>query len=87
VIARGATTYLGDCDSDGLCVLSKTSDDYDDVIIIINNSEESCVGDISSFITDDAEITYELLANDVTSHGELKGGVITVPPYGIIVVK
>ena len=87
VIARGATTYLGDCNSDGLCVLSKTSDDYDDVIIIINNSEESCVGDISSFITDDAEITYELLANDVTTHGELKNGVITVPPYGIIVVK
>lgn len=87
VIARGATTYLDDCDSEGLCVISKTSDEYDDVVIIINNSEESCAGDISSYITADSKIAYELLANDVTNHAELKDGVLTIPAYGIVVVK
>lgn len=87
VIARGATTYLGDCDSEGLCVISKTSDEYEDVVIIINNTDETCVGDISSYISEDGDITYELLANDITTHAKLKDGVLTIPAYGIIVVK
>ena len=85
-IARGTTSYLGDCDKVGLCVLRKSSDEYDDVWIVINNTSESQAGSISSYIDKDVSIDYELLANDVRTSAELKDGVITMPAYSIVVL-
>ncbi|MCR5546096.1 MAG: alpha-amylase [Lachnospiraceae bacterium] len=87
VIARGTTSYLGDCNTEGLCVLSKSSNEYEGVTIVVNNTDSELSGDISEYIQADASISYELLANNPEEHASLNHGTITIPSYGIIIVK
>lgn len=83
IIARGKTQMIDTLSDDSICVLEKTSDVYDPLLIVINTSNEEKEVDLSS-------LEYSTLTNVLNTSEEqvkLEGTTLKIPSYDIAVLE
>ena len=83
IIARGKTHMIETLSDDSICVLEKTSEDYDSVLIIINASSEEQQVDLSSL----DYTTLSSVLNTSNQEVKLEGNTLTIPSYDIAVLE
>ena len=86
-IARGTTSLVKESDTTNSCILKKSSEQYGDVYIAINPTDETDAVIISDVNDGKLKIDYELLANNITNNAKIKQKILTLPPYSIVVLK
>jgi glycosidase len=87
VIARGSTALVEKLSGDSICAFTRTSEDYEDVLVIFNTSEESQTVDISSDpdASQYSRLVYQLKTGDETA--SIDGAELTLPAYGVALLE
>ncbi len=84
VIGRGTTTLLEDISSKTICAYTKTSDDYDSVLIIFNTGTEEETIDLSAYTDEYSTLCGMLITGDTAA--TLKDNTLTLPSYGLVIL-
>ncbi len=87
VIARGKTRVIEDLSNDAICAFIRSADEYDDVLVVFNTSEEPVTVSLSS--SQDAS-GYEALVYELNTREEavsFNGGELVIPAYSIAVLE
>ena len=87
VIARGKTAVVEDLSNDDICAFIRSADEYDDVLVVFNTSEEPVTVSLSS--SQDAsgceELVYQL--NTREDAVSFNGGELVLPAYSLAVLE
>lgn len=82
-ISRGYGNFIDELSDDNICVIEKVSEIYDNVLIVINTSDQGQEVDLSSLNYTNLCATLNVDENKV----ELKDNILIVPPYNIGILK
>ncbi len=86
VIARGKTGVIEDVSNDDICAFIRSADDYEDVLVVFNTSEEPVTVSLAS--SQDAS-GYENLVYQLNTREDevsISGGELVLPAYSIAVL-
>ena len=87
MIARGATTFVKESDTANSCIIKKSSEEYGDIYIAINPTDEMEAMDISDVGDKLLKVKDGLYADNVTDKAKIRSKVLLLPPYSIVVLE
>ncbi len=86
-IARGATTFVKESDTENSCIIKKSTEEYGDIYIAINPTEEAEAIGIEDVSETSLKIAAGLYANNINDKARIRSKVLSLPPYSIVILK